>query len=153
MASANGSPPKTAQLWSWASGVREASLLTVSVVPGPDEKLLLVALGEAVIDPHGWLDAAQDAREAEVGDSFGGNEEVAPDDRNSGQWEVAEWGFSIGHPNLWLPGRWGALVLTRIAENGKLTRWNHSMKQVQKTAEVAEINAIIWAVDGFRGDA
>jgi hypothetical protein len=153
IASANGTCPKTAQLWSWKAGVREESLLTVAVAPASDENLLLVALGEAVIDPHGWLAAAQDKMTAANEDPFGGTEEVVPDDRNAGQWEVSQWGFSFGHPKLWLPGRWGALVLTRIAENGKLAKWNHGMKEIQKSAEVAEPNAIIWGVDGFRGDA
>eukprot|EP00746_Dinoflagellata_sp_MGD_P165541 gnl/MRDRNA2_/MRDRNA2_94870_c0_seq1.p1 gnl/MRDRNA2_/MRDRNA2_94870_c0~~gnl/MRDRNA2_/MRDRNA2_94870_c0_seq1.p1 ORF type:complete len:1613 (-),score=246.37 gnl/MRDRNA2_/MRDRNA2_94870_c0_seq1:37-4875(-) len=153
MASANGNCPKTAQLWSWKEGVREESLCTVSVAPGSEDKLLLVALGEAVIDPHGWLTDAERTRMSSGGDAFAGAEEMVPDDPNAGQWEVPQWGFSFGHPNLWIPGRWGALVLTRIAENGRLAQWNQSLKEIQKSAEVAETNALIWAVDGFRGDA
>jgi len=153
MASANGNCPKTAQLWSWNAGAREESLIAVSVTPGPDEKLLLVALGEAVIDPHGWIEAAEQARISAGGDTTISSEEVLPDDRNAGQWEVPEWGFSFGHPDLWIPGRWGALVLTRIAENGKLAQCNHSLKDIKRSAEVAETNALIWAVDGFHGDA
>lgn len=60
------------------------------------------------------------------------------------------WGIVIGRPDEWIPGRFGAVIITRILPLGTLDRWMQSAKNTKKEAILP--NAVIWTVNGVSGD-
>merc|ERR1719408_219529 len=79
--------------------------------------------------------------------------EVDPYRDDSVQVVVKQWGLAIGNPDAWIPGRWGALILTWIEDNGPLHRWNQAQRR-NKGADAVTIlpNALIWQVNRVEGD-
>jgi len=64
------------------------------------------------------------------------------------------WGIAIGMPDRWICGRWDALLLTRIFEDGALDRWNQDQRwEHGEAARTVVPNAIIWRVNGVAGNA
>jgi len=63
------------------------------------------------------------------------------------------WGICFGRPDDWLPSSWGALVITRIMDDGALARWNvWHVRDMGGEAHAIEPNALIWRVNGVEGD-
>merc|ERR1711988_129849 len=78
---------------------------------------------------HGLALQATDEDHARVHDiCFNEGEENGPpikgQDEEDLEFYSRLWGICFGRPRDWLPGDWGALVITRILEGGALSRWN-----------------------------
>lgn len=57
------------------------------------------------------------------------------------------WGVAFGRTDDWIPGRLGAIVLTRILDGGALARWSS-----ESGHQAIRSNALIWSVNGIVGD-
>jgi len=63
------------------------------------------------------------------------------------------WGIAFGVPDVWLPGQCGALIITRILDDGALARWNMwQHRDFGNSAESVLPNALIWKVNDMEAD-
>lgn len=63
------------------------------------------------------------------------------------------WGIAFGVPDVWLPSQCGALIITRILDDGALARWNMwQHRDFGSSAENVLPNALIWRVNDMEGD-
>jgi len=134
------------------SGTHLETLRPIRVLPtfdGTDE-VHRIGLGEASRNPAAWLRSVKDAsRNLEAPNDL---DDLVLEARNDSlECVIPKWGFSIGRPESWIPGLWGALLLTRIDLSGELADWNEAAKEAGQR-DAVEINAIVWRVDGVGND-
>lgn len=74
---------------------------------------------------------------------------------------MESWGFAVGNPNLWNCGKVGALMITRIFEEGPLASFHDGQGNdvtgdvsAEVSEEVIKVlpNSFIWKVDNIQGD-
>jgi hypothetical protein len=140
----HGLPPPVAKFWRMELGEKQESLANSSVEPSLDTELTYVFLEQTVNET---LATQQLAKRQDQG-------LLDPVRDDSVSVEVKQWGFRFGNPDAWIPGRWGALIVTWIEEDGPLYRWNQTQRRT-KGADAYTIlpNAFIWKVNGVEGDA
>jgi hypothetical protein len=119
--------------------------------------LLMIGLGEASRDPAAWLHSMAECQVPEEEDDL---DEMNLDHCTNGfEFGIQKWGFSIGRPESWIPGLWGALLLTRVDPCGVLADWNDALQEevqkgsVDSNPGAVYANSIIWRVDGVCNDS
>lgn len=65
------------------------------------------------------------------------------------EWSIPRWGLSIGRPDRWLVGHWGALIVTRVHPGGALESWSNAEAPSRRPRP----NYLIWSVNGVKHDA
>lgn len=136
-----GEKPSEAEICSMDRGRKLESLCTSSFEPEKDSELTYVLLEQSVAER---MATAQLAKKEEQGI-------VDPYRDDSVQVVVQQWGLAIGNPDVWMPGRWGALVVTWIEDNGPLHRWNQAQRRDKGPNAVTILpNAMIWQVNRVR---
>jgi len=131
-------PYPEARIWRFDNGQRQENLAFSDV--GPEGDSLIYVL----------LEQSRKEKELATLDCEGLDDEEA----EAFQVRIEQWGVAFGNPGAWLPGLWGALLLTRIFPGGALDRWNQAQKEKYgKEAVTVLPNALIWRINDTEGSA
>jgi hypothetical protein len=134
-------PPPVAHLWRMEQGEQQEHLGISKVAP--DKQSLMGLALEATVE---------DIMKLSLGDDYMPGGEFGPPESPL-QLYSRLWGICFGRPDDWLPSSWGALVITRIMENGALARWNlWHIRDMGENASPIQPNSLIWRVNGVEGD-
>lgn len=133
-------PPPVAHVWRMEQGEQQEHIAISKVAP---DKQNLIGLA---------LEANQDDYVRVLDDEHLPGGTLGPPESPL-QMYSRLWGICFGRPDDWLASSWGALVITRIMDDGALARWNlWHVRDMGSEAHAIEPNALIWRVNGVEGN-
>lgn len=123
------------QFFEFAEDERKGSLALTDVEPAADEIMPTVILDRKYFDKD-KTSCPQDVFND-------GDIEV----------ELTNWGFAVGHPSHWFSSKFGALMVTRILEEGPLKNF-HDGQRGEDPALIIKVvpNTFIWKVENVQDD-
>mmetsp|Transcript_68374 Transcript_68374/g.221252 ORF Transcript_68374/g.221252 Transcript_68374/m.221252 type:complete len:2394 (+) Transcript_68374:3-7184(+) len=125
------------QFFQYVHGERKDSLSNTEVKPAPGEIIPTV-----VLDRRYWSQIDEKGAEAQLEN---GEVEI----------ELRDWGFAVGNPRIWFSGKQGALMVTRVLENGPLQEYHLGQTNAAADPDLAikvVPNSFIWKVEGIQDD-
>jgi len=143
---AGGLPPPVARFWRMERGENKESLSNSQVLAGAGTDLIYVLLEQSIAERkmaafmankeerrltlmEQYRAETDDKKRQAIWGKIEKTGEVDPDRDDSIQVAVKQWGIHIGNPDAWMPGKWGALLLTWIDDDGPLHRWNEAQRR------------------------